>query len=52
MRSGVGRGSIKKVNVRNVGLIELIDDGYNANPASVSAALKTLSKSNQTRLQF
>ena len=48
-RPGIGRGSIKKINVRNVGFIELIDDGYNANPASVSAALETLSKSNAQR---
>ena len=46
---GIGRGSITKINIRNVGLIELIDDGYNANPASVSAALETLSKSKSTR---
>ena len=48
-RPGIGRGSIKKINVRNVGLIELIDDGYNANPTSVSAALETLSKSKSKR---
>ena len=48
-RPGIGRGSVKKINVRNVGLIELIDDGYNANPASVSAALETLSKSKSKR---
>ena len=46
---GIGRGSIKKINVRNVGLIELIDDGYNANPTSVLAALETLSKSKSKR---
>ncbi len=48
-RPGIGRGSVKKIYVRNVGLIEIIDDGYNANPASVSAALETLSKSKSKR---
>ena len=46
---GVGRGSIKKINSSQIGLIELIDDGYNANPASISAALNTLSKKNAKR---
>ena len=39
---GVGRGSIKKINSNQIGLIELIDDGYNASPTSISAALNTL----------
>tara|TARA_B100000614_G_scaffold163239_1_gene145206 strand:- start:727 stop:2106 length:1380 start_codon:yes stop_codon:yes gene_type:complete len=46
---GVGRGLTKKINSSEVGLIELIDDGYNANPASISAALNTLSKKNAKR---
>ena len=46
---GVGRGLIKKINSSQIGLIELIDDGYNANPASISAALNTLSKKNAKR---
>ena len=46
---GVGRGLTKKINSSVVGLIELIDDGYNANPASISAALNTLSKKNAKR---
>ena len=46
---GVGRGSIKKINSSQIGLIELIDDGYNANPASISAALNTLGKKKAKR---
>ena len=46
---GVGRGLTKKINSSEIGLIELIDDGYNANPASISAALNTLSKKNAKR---
>ena len=46
---GVGRGSIKKMNLRKIGLITLIDDGYNANPASVSSALETLGKNKANR---
>ena len=46
---GVGRGLIKKINLSQIGLVELIDDGYNANPASISAALNTLSKKNAKR---
>ena len=46
---GVGRGSIKKINANQIGLIELIDDGYNANPASISAALNTLGKKKAKR---
>ena len=46
---GVGRGSIKKMNLRKIGLITLIDDGYNANPASVSSALETLGKNKAKR---
>ena len=45
----VGRGSIKKINSSQIGLIELIDDGYNANPASISAALNTLGKKKAKR---
>jgi len=41
---GVGRGSVKKINLGKIGFIELIDDGYNANPASISSALNTLGK--------
>ena len=44
-----GRGSIKKINLSQIGLIELIDDGYNANPASISAALNTLGKKKAKR---
>ena len=36
---GAGRGSVKKINLGKIGFIELIDDGYNANPASISSAL-------------
>ena len=46
---GVGRGSIKKINANQIGLIELIDDGYNANPASIFAALNTLGKKKAKR---
>ena len=46
---GVGRGSIKKINLGKIGSIELIDDGYNANPASISAALNTLGKNKAKR---
>ena len=46
---GVGRGSIKKINSSQIGLIELIDDGYNANPVSISAALDTLGKKKAKR---
>ena len=46
---GVGRGSTKKINANQIGLIELIDDGYNANPASISAALNTLGKKKAKR---
>ena len=45
----VGRGSIRKINLSQIGLIELIDDGYNANPASISAALNTLGKKKAKR---
>ena len=46
---GIGRGSIKKINLGKIGSIELIDDGYNANPASISAALNTLGKNKAKR---
>ena len=46
---GVGRGSIKKINLGKIGFIELIDDGYNANPASISSALNTLGKNKAKR---
>ena len=46
---GDGRGSVKKINLSQIGLIELIDDGYNANPASMSAALNTLGKKKAKR---
>ena len=46
---GIGRGSIRKINLSQIGLIELIDDGYNANPASISAALNTLGKKKAKR---
>ena len=45
----VGRGSVKKINLSQIGFIELIDDGYNANPVSMSAALDTLSKNKAKR---
>ena len=45
----VGRGSVKKINLSQIGLIELIDDGYNANPVSMSAALDTLGKNKAKR---
>ena len=40
---------LKKINLSQFGLIELIDDGYNANPASISAALNTLGKKKAKR---
>ena len=46
---GVGRGSVKKINLSQIGLIELIDDGYNANPASMASALNTLGKNKAKR---
>ena len=46
---GVGRGSFKKINLGKIGFIGLIDDGYNANPASISAALNTLGKNKAKR---
>ena len=45
----VGRGSVKKINLSQIGFIDLIDDGYNANPASISSALNTLGKSKAKR---
>ncbi|MGA0282638.1 MAG: UDP-N-acetylmuramoyl-tripeptide--D-alanyl-D-alanine ligase, partial [Paracoccaceae bacterium] len=45
---GDGRGARKSV-MTPYGAIEIIDDAYNANPASVSAALETLSKSKSKR---
>ena len=38
-----------KINSSQIGSIELIDDGYNANPASISAALTTLGKKKAKR---
>ena len=46
---GVGRGSVKKINLGKIGFIELIDDGYNANPASIFSALNTLGRSKAKR---
>ncbi len=46
---GVGRGLVKKLNLSRVGPIELIDDGYNANPVSLYAALNTLGKNKAKR---
>ena len=46
---GVGRGLVKKINLSRIGLIELIDDGYNANPVSLYAALDTLNKNKAKR---
>ena len=46
---GVGRGSVKKINLSQIGLVELIDDGYNANPVSMLAALNTLGKKKAKR---
>ena len=46
---GAGRGSMIKKNLRKIGLITLIDDGYNANPASISSALDTLGKNKAKR---
>ena len=46
---GAGRGSVKKINLGKIGFIELIDDGYNANPASISSSLRTLGNSKAKR---
>ena len=46
---GVGRGLVKKINLSRIGPIELIDDGYNANPVSLYAALNTLNKNKAKR---
>ena len=46
---GVGRGLVKKINLSRIGPIELIDDGYNANPVSLYAALNTLGKKKAKR---
>ena len=41
--------ALLKINLGKIGFIELIDDGYNANPASISSALNTLGKSKAKR---
>ena len=46
---GVGRGLVKKINLSRIGPIEFIDDGYNANPVSVYAALNTLGNNKAKR---
>ena len=37
-----GRGAIQKIKIQSGGQITLIDDAYNANPASMKASIKTL----------
>jgi UDP-N-acetylmuramoyl-tripeptide--D-alanyl-D-alanine ligase len=46
---GVGRGYIRKINLVKIGFIDFIDDGYNANPASISSALNSLGKNKAKR---
>ena len=48
-KPGVGRGLVKKINLSRIGPIELIDDGYNANPVSLCAALNTLGNNRAKR---
>lgn len=44
-----GRGTSETLNLPDIGEITLIDDAYNANPASMRAALKSLAQRAGTR---